>query len=52
VVTGFATDRDYGLEQFDRDCVAVGLQLEHRYATWDLRPWHSEATWAVTVLRR
>jgi len=51
VVTGFATDRAYRVPAFDADCVAVGLVLEHRFATWDLRPWHDDASWAVTVLR-
>lgn len=52
VVTGFATDREYRLPAFDRDCTAAGLQLEHRFATWDLRPWRDGADWAVSVLRR
>jgi SAM-dependent methyltransferase len=51
VVTGFATDRAYGVADLDRDCAALGLMLEHRFATWDLRPWHADASWAVTVLR-
>jgi 2-polyprenyl-3-methyl-5-hydroxy-6-metoxy-1,4-benzoquinol methylase len=52
VVTGFATDREYQLDAFDRDCVDAGLVLGHRFATWDLRPWRHDAPWAVTVLRR
>lgn len=52
VVTGFATDREYPVETFDRDCVAAGLVLEHRFSTWDLRPWQPDAGFAVTVLRR
>ena len=52
VVTGFATDRTYRLAAFDADCAAVGLSMEHRFATWDLRPWRDDAPWAVTVLRR
>ncbi len=51
VVTGFATDRDYQLDAFDRDCESAGLRLEHRFSTWDLRPWRAEAQWAVSVLR-
>ena len=43
VVTGFATDRDWA---------AAGLVLEHRFATWDLRPWRDGATFAVSVFRR
>jgi SAM-dependent methyltransferase len=52
VVTGFATDRDYGVADLDRDADAIGLAVEHRFATWDLRPWQSDAGWAVTVLRK
>lgn len=52
IVVGFATDRDYGVADLDRDCAAIGLPLEHRFATWDLRPWHDDADWAVTVLRK
>jgi 2-polyprenyl-3-methyl-5-hydroxy-6-metoxy-1,4-benzoquinol methylase len=51
IVTGFATDRDYGVDALDRDCAATGLAVEHRFATWDLRPWRTDADWAVTVLR-
>lgn len=52
VVTGFGTDRGYRLEAFDEHCAAAGLVLEHRFATWDLRPWQADAPFAVTVLRR
>jgi SAM-dependent methyltransferase len=52
VVTGFATDRDYGVADLDRDAEAAGLVVEHRFATWDLRPWRPDAGWAVTVLRK
>ena len=50
-VAGFATDRDYTVHRFDDDLAAVGLGVEHRFATWDLRPWHDGADWAVTVAR-
>ncbi|SCG74570.1 class I SAM-dependent methyltransferase [Micromonospora inositola] len=52
VVVGFGTDRGYPLTDFDADAVAAGLRLEHRFATWDLRPWRDEADFAVSVLRR
>lgn len=51
VVTGFATDRDLGLAEFDAAVVAAGLRLEHRFATWDLVGWHERAAFAVSVLR-
>lgn len=52
IVAGFALDRPYRLGDFDRDCSAAGLAREHRFAGWDLAPWHDDADWAVTVLRR
>ncbi|MFF3867584.1 class I SAM-dependent methyltransferase [Micromonospora sp. NPDC001898] len=52
VVVGFGTDRGYPLADFDADAVAAGLRREHRFATWDLRPWRDDADFAVTVLRR
>ena len=52
VVVGFGTDRGYPLTDFDGDAVAAGLRLEHRFATWDLRPWRDDADFAVSVLRR
>jgi 2-polyprenyl-3-methyl-5-hydroxy-6-metoxy-1,4-benzoquinol methylase len=52
LVSGFATDREYTLDAYDRDIAGAGLVLEHRFATWELRPWQADATWAVSVLRR
>jgi 2-polyprenyl-3-methyl-5-hydroxy-6-metoxy-1,4-benzoquinol methylase len=52
IASGFATDRDYTIDDYDHDIEAAGLVLEHRFATWDLRPWHADAGWAVSVLRR
>lgn len=52
IVVGFGLDRDYSLADFDLHTAAVGLEIEHRFATWDLRPWHDDAPFAVTVLRR
>jgi SAM-dependent methyltransferase len=51
LVTGFHTDRELSLEAFDRAVAEAGLRREHRFATWDLREWHEEADFAVTVLR-
>ncbi|HYN75633.1 MAG TPA: class I SAM-dependent methyltransferase [Candidatus Limnocylindria bacterium] len=51
VVVGFGTDRGYAVADFDRHLAAAGFVLEHRFATWDLRPWHEGAEFAVSVLR-
>lgn len=50
-VAGFHTDR-YDSADFDEHLVNAGFALEHRFATWDLRPWHANADFAVSVLRR
>ena len=52
LVTGFATSGDYGPDALDADAAAAGLTLEHRFATWDMRPWHPTAGWVVSVHRR
>lgn len=50
-VVGFGTGRGYALDAFDAHLVAAGFTLEHRFATWDLRRWHDDAEFAVSVLR-
>lgn len=51
VAVGFGTDRGYAVDAFDEHCAAAGLVREHRFATWDLRPWHDGADFVVTILR-
>jgi len=51
-VIGFAAGRGYELPDFDRHAASAGLATEHRFATWDLRPWRSDSSFSVTVLRR
>ena len=51
LVVGFGLDRGYCLSDFDTHAASAGLRLEHRFATWDLRPWRDDAPFAVTVLR-
>jgi SAM-dependent methyltransferase len=52
LVVGFGLDRGYLLADFDTHAAAAGLRLEHRFATWELRPWYDGAPFAVTVLRK
>lgn len=52
VVVGFGLDRGYALDEFDAHCAGAGLVREHRFTTWDLRPWRDGADYAVTLLRR
>lgn len=50
VAVGFHVDR-LPLDAFDRHVVEAGLVIDHRFATWDLRAWHDQADFAVTILR-
>lgn len=52
MLTGFATDREYQVGAFRADAAAVGLVVEHTFATWQLDPWTEDADWCVTVLRK
>jgi SAM-dependent methyltransferase len=52
LVVGFGAGRGYEIPAFDADAKTAGLFVEHRFATWDLRPWTVGADFAVTVLRR
>lgn len=52
LINGLGTGRGYPFEEFDAHCTAAGLVLEHRFATWDLRPWHDDADFAVSVHRK
>jgi SAM-dependent methyltransferase len=47
--SGFS--REYPLAEFDADCAAAGLEVGHRFATFDLRPFTDDSTFAVNVLR-
>ncbi len=51
IAVGFGLDRGYSLEQFDTDVAEAGLRVEQRFATWDVRPWRSDAGFAVSILR-
>jgi SAM-dependent methyltransferase len=52
LVAGFGLDRGYPLDDFDAHLAAAGLGREHRFATWDLRPWADTADFAVTLARK
>jgi 2-polyprenyl-3-methyl-5-hydroxy-6-metoxy-1,4-benzoquinol methylase len=51
VIVGFGLGRGYALADFDRHADLAGLILEHRFATWELRPWRADASFVVTVFR-
>jgi SAM-dependent methyltransferase len=43
--------REYPADEFVADAAAAGLAVESRFATYDLRPFTDESTYAVHVLR-
>jgi len=43
--------RDYPVPEFVADCTAVGLEVEHRFGTYDLRPFTDDSAYVVHVLR-
>ncbi len=50
LVAGFQLDHAYALDRYDADCIAAGLTLESRYATWDADPFVG-GDYAVSVHR-
>ncbi|ALG86622.1 class I SAM-dependent methyltransferase [Gordonia phthalatica] len=50
VVVGFHVAK-LALADFDAALAETDLVLELRLATWDLRPWHDDADFAVSILR-
>ena len=53
LVAGFHTEK-LAPATYDAAIAAIaptGLHEEHRFATWDLRPWRHDADFLVTVLR-
>ncbi|TWS23604.1 class I SAM-dependent methyltransferase [Tsukamurella sputi] len=50
-IVGFHTNRGLTPEQLDVHAAEAGLRTDLRLATWDVKPWHDGADFAVTVLR-
>jgi SAM-dependent methyltransferase len=57
LVAGFELGRGYGLSDYDAGCLASGLVLAERWATWDRQPFQNGESqehhgYAVSVHRR
>ena len=50
LVVGFGAGRGYAFEALDADVAAAGFTVQHRFATWDLRPFGPDADFLVAVL--
>jgi SAM-dependent methyltransferase len=49
LVAGFSLGGPYGLDEYDQDCLAAGLALSERFATWEGDPWADGGDYAVSV---
>lgn len=52
LVVGCRTGLGFTPADLDAALPGAGLTLEHRFATWDLRPWRDDADFCVSVARR
>jgi len=52
LVVGSRTGREYTPEDLDSALPDAGLVLEHRFSTFDLRPWQPGADFCVSITRR
>ncbi|WP_132994010.1 class I SAM-dependent methyltransferase [Gordonia zhaorongruii] len=50
IVTGFHTAR-LSVDDFDAAVAEAGLRVDLRLSTWDVKPWHDGADFAVSILR-
>ncbi|GAB3198085.1 class I SAM-dependent methyltransferase [Nocardioides hungaricus] len=52
LVVGCRTHQGFTADDLDAALPGAGLTLEQRFATWDLRPWHADASFCVSIARR
>jgi SAM-dependent methyltransferase len=52
LVCGFELGRGYGLDEYDAACDAAGLQVAHRWSTWDREPFGIASGYVVSVHAR
>lgn len=50
LVVGFGAGRGYPFNTLALDAREAGLHVEHRFATWDLRPFEPDSDFLVAVL--
>ncbi|MGO3325706.1 class I SAM-dependent methyltransferase [Gordonia sp. (in: high G+C Gram-positive bacteria)] len=51
IAVGFHTAK-LPIDTFDAALAETDLSLDIRLSTWDVRPWHDDADFAVSILRR
>lgn len=50
LVVGFGAGRGYAFAQLDLDAREAGFRVQHRFSTWDLRPFEADSEFLVAVL--
>jgi SAM-dependent methyltransferase len=50
LVVGFGAGRGYAFDRLDVDAREAGFRVEHRFSTWDLRPFEAGSQFLVAVL--
>lgn len=49
LVTGFGAGRGYDFAEYEADLAAAGLEVQHRFSTWNLHPFTRESDFLVCV---
>ncbi len=52
LVIGCRADHDFTADDVDAALTGLDLTLEHRFATYDLRPWRAGAPFSVSIVRK
>jgi SAM-dependent methyltransferase len=50
LIVGFGAGRGYEFDDFRADAADAGLTIEHRFSTWDLRPFGDGSDFLVAIL--
>jgi SAM-dependent methyltransferase len=50
LVVGFGAGRGYAFDGLDLDAREAGFRVQHRFSTWDLRPFGPDAEFLVAIL--
>jgi SAM-dependent methyltransferase len=50
LVVGFGAGRGYAFDRLDLDAREAGFRVQHRFSTWDLRPFGPDAEFLVAIL--
>ncbi|MEO8851069.1 MAG: class I SAM-dependent methyltransferase [Allobranchiibius sp.] len=51
LVIGCRADHDFTVDDVDTALAGLDLNLEHRFATYDLRPWRTGSPFSVSIVR-